>query len=222
MATIGQSPRDDLVPYMLEMMAKPVEVIQKGVLDGLDRETIASLGPGPGEVGSAARLRDGSSTLLLQAKIMPRMQAIVDEMVDEGAQMVVILCGADWSAIKCSRLLINPGKLFPAIVFTLAAGRRLGYIKPSATQVAKEEARCAALGIDAAVTSADPYSGVKRLDAVREAARFLKSREVDLVWMGCPGFDRETRAIVEDVTGKPVLMFRTLLARIIDELMPTE
>src|SRR5512146_1671074 len=95
MATIGQSPRDDLVPYMQSTFTKPIEIVQGGRHDNLNAAEIASLGPGGPEVGIIARLRDGSSTLLSHTKVLPRMQAVVDKMVADRCEFVVILCGAD-------------------------------------------------------------------------------------------------------------------------------
>jgi len=220
MATIGQSPRDDLVPYMQQVFTKPVEILQKGCLDNLGPQEIASFGPDPGEVGIVARLRDGTSTLLSHAKVLPRMQTVVDELMEQGAEFVVVLCGADWTGIKSSRLVVNPGRVFPAVVSSLAIGRRLGIIKPSAGQVDKERERYAQMGIEAVVTSANPYGGAARLESAREAANYLKSHDVDLVWMTCVGMDTPMRAVVEEVVGKPIILARTILSRIVDELIP--
>jgi protein AroM len=220
MATIGQSPRDDLVPYMQQVFTKPVEVIQKGACDDLSASEIAALGPLPGEVGIVSRLRDGSETMLSHTKVLPRMQAAVEDLVADGAQFLVILCGADWSALKSSRLIVNPGKLFPSIISALARGRRLGIIKPSAGQVEKEREKYAQLGIEAVVTAASPYGGEARLEAVREAAHFLRSRDVDLVWMTCVGMDIAMRIEVEKIVDRPIVFARTILSKVIDELIP--
>jgi protein AroM len=219
MATIGQSPRDDLVPHMQELFRQPVEIVQIGALDDLTTAQIAAYGPDADEVGIVARLRDGSSVLLSHAKIMPRMQSIVDDMNVQGCRFVVILCGADWKDIRSDCLVVNPGRLFPALITALAGGRRLGVIKPSAGQVESERARYAGLGIEAIVTSASPYTGAARLDAVRTAAQTLHAANVDLVWMTCVGMDDAMRRIVETETGKPVILARTILARVVDELL---
>jgi len=117
MITVGQSPRDDLVPHMEAVFSRKVEIWQGGVLDGLGGEAIADLWPDPGEVGIVARLRDGSNTMLSHRKILSRVQALVDEAVARGASLIVILCGADWSALRSSTLIVNPGRIFPAIVW---------------------------------------------------------------------------------------------------------
>ncbi len=60
------------------------------------------------------------------------MQPCVDELVvEEGADLVVILCRADWSAIRANRLLISPGKLYPSVIGGLASRRQLGIINLS-------------------------------------------------------------------------------------------
>jgi protein AroM len=222
MITVGQAPRDDLVPYMQAVFSREVSIWQAGVLDGLSREAMAELGPDAGEVGIMARLLDGSNTLLSHKKILPRVQALVDRAVERNAGLVVILCGADWSALRSPTLIVNPGKVFPAIISALASGWRLGVIKPSAGQIEQATKQFADRGIAAVVTAASPYTGARRLQDVRSAAEHLRDAGVDLVWMTCVGMDEAMRTVVSDITGKPVILARTILARIIDEFLATE
>jgi len=219
MVTVGQAPRDDLVPAMEAMFSHPVRVLQAGALDGLGADEIGRLGPGPGEIGIAARLLDGSETLLSHAKIYPRVQQCVDRLRADGAAFLVILCGADWSAIRSDVLVVNPGRVFPAIVSALATGRRLGVIKPSGGQVEAATRQFAERGIEAVVTAASPYTGAQRLADVRRAAERLKAAGVSLVWMTCVGMDEPMRDVVTEVVGVPVLLARSVLARVIDELL---
>ena len=221
-ATIAESPRDDVVPDLRRMLPDDVRVVERGNLDGLTPAEIAALAPEPGEVGIVARLKAGGETLLSHQKILPRMQRLVDELVrDEAADLVVVLCGADWTAIRCPVPLVNPGRLFPAVVSALAHGRRLGVIKPSAGQVEKERERYQGLGIEAVVTSASPYVGAERLDLARRAAEELRGAGCDLVWMTCIGMDEPMREVVAEVTGKPVILARSILGRVAAELAGT-
>jgi protein AroM len=217
--TIGQSPRDDVMPALKAALRRPVEILERGALDRLDTGAIAALAPDPGEVGLVSRLRDGTEVLLSQRKLMPLMQAGLNELVDAGAELVVVLCGADWSELRSDVLLVNPGRLFPAVIGALAAGRRLGIIKPSPGQVEKERGRYAAMGIQAVVTAASPYAGPARLELARVAARELAAAGVDLVWMTCIGMDDGMREVVADETGRPVILARSLLAAIVDQLL---
>jgi protein AroM len=222
MATIGQAPRDDVVPAMRAFLPPGVEIVERGALDGLSHDQTRPYWADDGQPGIITRLRDDSSVLLSHARILPMMQSAVDRLVQEdGVDVIVVLCGADWSALRSDRLIVNPGTLFPAIVASLAANRRLGIIKPDAGQVEKEQARYAALGIDAVVTAASPYSGPARLDLAREAAERLRDSGCELVWMTCVGMDAPMRDVVADVTGVPVILAHALLARVVTELIDT-
>lgn len=217
-ASIGESPDTDIVPQVKQIVGDRVRVVERGNLDGLSPAEVDALAPNPGEPGIVAPFADGTEKLLSHDKIVPRIQRLVDALVDEdGADIVVVLCGADWSEIKTPVPLVNPGRVFPAIVTALATGHRLGVIKPSATQVEQELARYRGLGIDTVVTSATP-SGDERLAAAQAAAEELRDAECDLIWMTCIGMDQPMREIVTEVTGKPVLFARTILARVIAEL----
>lgn len=221
-ATIAESPRDDVVPALRTILPSGIRIVERGNLNGLTTAEIADLGPEPGEVGIVARLKSGGETLLSHAKIFPRMQQLVNELVDDdGADLVVILCGADWSAINSTKLVVNPGRLFPNVVTALAYGRKLGIIKPSAGQVENERERYTRLGIDVTVTSASPYRGEQRLELAREAGELLRHAECDLIWMTCIGMDEPMRAVVAEVTGKPVVLARSILGRVISELVVT-
>lgn len=220
-ATIAESPRDDIVPAMRRYMPEDLEIVEAGCLDGLTAAEIERLGPDPGEVGIVARLKAGGSVLLSHAKVLPVMQQKVDQLTQEqGAELVIIVCGADWSAISCDRLVVNPGRLFPAVIGALALGRKLGVIMPSSGQVESFQRQYDEQGIDALVTSASPYEGEARLALVRDAAGQLRDAGCDLIWMTCVGMDTPMRDIVAEVTGKPVILAHSLLARIVSELLP--
>ena len=219
MATIGQTPRIDVVPAMERILGPEVRTVEAGALDGLSGAEIVALAPADGEQPIVTRLRDGSSTRLSHRAILPRMQMCVDELTAQGAQFVVMLCGADWSEVKSDRLIVNPGKLFPNIVTALAAGRRLGIVKPDGGQVEGEIRRYASLGIDARVTSASPYLGDARIDAARAAAEELRAQDVELVWMTCVGMDERMRETVQQVVGRPVILAQALLGRVVSEVV---
>jgi protein AroM len=57
------------------------------------------------------------------------------------------------------------------------------------------------------------------VELVREKALKLKSADVDLIVLDCLGFNKKTKAIFREVTGKPVLLPRTLVARIAREII---
>src|SRR5258708_23696393 len=53
--TVGQSPRDDIVPELLAQIGRPVDAAQFGALDGLGADAVMALAPRPGEPSLATR-----------------------------------------------------------------------------------------------------------------------------------------------------------------------
>src|SRR5205814_1585120 len=76
--TIGQSPRDDVVPEMLAQLGFEVEAIQLGAIDGLSLEEVRELAPRGDEPWAVSRLRDGTEVRLAKRELDPRMQRCVD------------------------------------------------------------------------------------------------------------------------------------------------
>lgn len=217
-ATIGQTPRDDLVPYLVDQLGAPVRVLERGVLDDLSANEIASLDRGDDGLHMVTRLRDGGSARIQYEAAVPRMQAEVDALVEAGADLVVILCGADWSRVTANVPVVNPGKLFPNVIQALGAGSRVGVMKPSAGQVEHTVQQYRALGLDVAVTSAFPYDANAR-ESMRTAARELRTEGAEMIWMTCVGMDESMRSAVREEHDVPIVLARSLLARTIGELV---
>lgn len=218
-ATIGQSPRTDLVPYLLERLPRDVIALEAGVLDDLtpaEMEALDDDGPG---VHMVTLLSDGSSVRLSFDLTLPRMQRIVDNLVARGADLIVILCGADWSAVRAPIPIVNPGQLFPKVIQGLAGRTKLAVIRPSLGQVAATEREYRErLGLNAVVTSAFPYDSSATANAAVAAAH-LRDQRPELAWMTCVGMGEDMRSAVRRELGIPVVLARSLLARLIAELV---
>ena len=218
LATIGQTPRSDLVPTIRDHVGDSVEIDERGFLDGKTDMEISALGPKRNGPHLVTRLRDGSEVSLAREGIVEEMQKVANVLDEEGADVIVVLCGHDWSKVKTRALIVNPGVVFPSIVSSLAKGRKLGIIKPSPSQEAHAVKQMNDYGVEnCAATSASPYTGESRLEAVRQAARKLRGENVDLVWMSCVGMDEEMRTIVLEEIGRPVLLARSVISKIIAE-----
>ena len=66
---------------------------------------------------------------------------------------------------------------------------------------------------------ANPYGDINE---VYKAAELAKDATADLIVMDCIGFTREARRIVATITGKPVLLCRTTMARVVREMLDGE
>jgi protein AroM len=218
-ATVGESPRDDVVPKVASWLPPDTEIVQRGCLDGLTQAQLQALFAPPGSEGIVAGVADGS-VLLAFDQLFPRMQEVVDGLArGDGADLVVVLCGADWTGITSDVLVVNPGRLFPAVVSALARGRRLGVIKPDAGQIGPERERYRNLGLEVHVTAASPYAGQDRIALAEQAAAELSQAGCELVWMTCVGMDGPMRQAVQDIVKVPVILASSLLGRLVAEMV---
>jgi len=222
MLTIGQSPREDIISVMRRYLAQEVEILQRGALDDVDLSMVSELRPTGGQPTLVTRMRDGIEVQITHDKILPLVQKGIDDLVEEGAELVVLLCTGEFPELRARRMILYPSKLLHGVIAALANGARLGIVMPVADQVptlkAGQDKRWG--GSDVVFTSASPYaeSGIKTTEWKR-AAEELEQREADLVYLDCMGMDEEMKGIVQQVTGKPVILASSVVARMVDELI---
>lgn len=214
--TIGQSPRVDVVPEMKEVLGENIEIIEGGALDGLTREEIAALAPGPEDYVLVTRLRDGSSVKIAERHIIPRMQSQIDRLVAEGAEMIALLCTGEFPGFSCPRLILKPQVILHHFTSAIATGRRLGVIVPDKDQVEQARARWAGVGEVLKVEAASPYGP---REEIWRAASSLKEWQAEVIVLDCIGFNLQMKKEVRQYAGVPVILPRTVLARTLQELL---
>ncbi len=216
MATIGQAPRDDLVPDIRRLGGIEGEILECGALNGLGTAEIEQLAPRGGEYPLVVRLKDGSSAMLSRDRLVPRMQNCVDSLVERGADVVLILCFGEWPPFRSARLVVRPLEPLCAFVRALVdAGGGVGVIVPAEGQIAEFEQKLSREGAAATVVYAPPYGPQNEL--VRASER-LRDSGVDVVAMACPGYTSEMKAVVRQITGRPVVLARSLMGYLAREL----
>jgi protein AroM len=216
LVTIGQSPRDDIVPGMLAHLGSHVEVLQAGALDGLTRCQAEALAPGPGDYVLISRMADGTSVTLARRHVVPRLAAAVAALEDQGCEVTAALCTGTFPDLETRRVFIEPERLFHAACAGIAGRLRLGSLIPLAAQVPQATARWRELGLDVEVRAASPYGP---LEAVTAGARSLREAGVALVALDCFGFTEQHRELVGLEAGCPVILANTYLARVLGELL---
>ena len=215
--TIGQSPRDDIVPDILAMAGDGVAAREVGLLDDLDDAGIAGLAPADGEAALVSRLRDGREVQMSKAKVHARLDDTLARIEAGGTDLCVLLCTGEFAEARCKPALIAPSRLIDGMLAALAGpDTALGVVVPLARQAAQfTEYR--SLGRPATVTHATPYdptaNGHDRLD---RAADTLADH--DLILLNCMGYSEAQRQRVAQRTGKPVLLPRRMLAGAIAQL----
>lgn len=214
--TIGQSPRDDIVPEMLPHLPPGVEVLQAGALDGADAAALAGMAPEPGEYVLTTRLADGSAVTVARRHVFPRLQSAVDLLAERGAEIVAVLCTGTFPDLRAGALLVEPERLFHAFCAGVVGTGRLGAIIPLPAQVPQAAARWRRAGVRATVEAASPYGDPAVLEA---AAQRLWEAGATVVALDCFGFTEAMRGTVRRITGLPVILANTYLARALAELI---
>lgn len=206
-----------MIPEIQAIVGENVEIIEAGALDDLTREQIAQIAPKEGEYVLVTRLRDGSSVQVAEHHILPLMQSHIEKVIGKGAEAVALVCTGEFPPFKSSKLLLEPQKLLYHFVAGIARGRRVGVVIPLPAQVAEAVKRWKSVGASALeVVPASPYVEIAELE---EASRKLKGWEAEIVVLDCMGFTTVHKARVAEITGLPVALPRTIVARTLAELL---
>ncbi|OLN31979.1 AroM family protein [Desulfosporosinus metallidurans] len=215
--TIGQSPREDVIGEMRDILGDNIEILQAGALDGLTNDEILQFVPKEGDFVLVSKLKDGLSVKFGESYILPRLQKCVEKLDAEGAELIVFICTGKFPTIfNTQKLLLYPQTILHAVVPRLAPHSHIGVLNPDRDQVRQ----CLELWgqsvekVEAVVGS--PYGDIAE---VIQAAEELRKQDVDVIVMDCIGYTVEMKRIVQNITGKPVILARTLVARIVREMM---
>jgi len=214
LVTIGQSPRVDVVPEIRDVLGSAdIEIVECGALDKLSKDEVARLAPREGEYVLVTRLRDGSEVRVARERILPLMQECIDRL-ELSVDVVGLLCTGEFPELRSRKLLVEPSDLLVKVAESLKPSK-LGVVVPDPAQIDLTRRKWRGVAQDIKVLSVSPYTGT--LSELRRAAEELSDR--DLIVLDCIGFSREAKKVVATASGKPVLIPRTLLGRVLRELL---
>jgi len=215
LVTIGQSPRDDIMPQMLPLLPAGLDIRQVGALDGLTHEQIAELIPGPQDYVLHTRLRDGSAVTVGRERIRSLLQSRLEQLEDEAANPIVLLCTGEFPELRSDALLIEPDRLLVSVVGGLRPWRA-GVLVPLPSQIEAASEKWGVLKAEVVFVAASPYG--EPIELTR-AAEELGGHALDLVVMDCMGYTLTHRRVVTQATGRPVILASRVVARIVAELV---
>lgn len=215
--TIGQSPRDDVIPEMMEFIGDDIEVLQAGALDGLTFEEVEKLPIEKDDYVLVSKLRDGNSVKFAERHILPRLQQCIDKLEDEGVDLILFVCTGVFPDIsKSSVPLLYPQKIIHGVVPNLLDKGKLAVITPDKDQIKQSEEKWEEVVSNVEVVVASPYT---KEDQFPEAINILKDSDANIVVMDCMGYTGKMKRRVSEETGKMVVLSRTIVARVIGEIL---
>jgi protein AroM len=218
--TIGQAPRDDVVPDLERLLG--ATVLQAGALDELDRAEIAALAPGGAAGGSGhlvSRLRDGTEVPLSHDRIIPLVHGALDRVRRAGAETALLLCTGTFPELDPPLPTVTADRLMISTVAALAAGRTLLVICPLPEQRSELEERWRHHAGEVHVAAASPYG---RRDAVAAAAADLRAHAAGGSVLGvldCVGYDLEHQRVASRAMRGPVIVPRVAIGQLLRQLI---
>ncbi len=212
--TIGQSPRDDIVPEIARILGPDMRILERGALDGCLKQEIERLQPERGDFPLVTRLRDGSAAVVGKKKITPLLEKKIKELADLDVRFIALLCTDDFSRLKLHCNLLQPSKLlFHSVVSFLEKGT-LGVFVPLEEQIQETQRKWKRTRLRVVVEALNPYLESPEQD---QAIERMRNKKVDLVVLDCIGYSRKIKKRIRHLLGKPVLWPRSVLARAIQE-----
>ncbi|MEW6244369.1 MAG: AroM family protein [Bacillota bacterium] len=214
--TIGQSPREDIVPHITRILGPEIQVQEIGALDDAS--------PGAGEYRYSGqqgpvyvtRLRDKSQVEVAESTLLPLIRQCVSRLREDGISTFGLLCTGEYPDLANIPGLVRPYPVLHRLVDALLPVGRLGVIVPSVRQVEDKKRDWASPGREVHVAAASPYSSEEEL---QNACGCLKASGSELVVLDCLGFSYETKMKARTALGVPVVMAGSVFAWTMKELL---
>lgn len=213
--TVGQAPRKDVEEDILTILPKEAELIQRGALDHITEEELKEIEPEEGDYILVSRLLDGRQVRFAERKILPRIQRAVRELEQEQVSCILMFCTGKFPGeVQSECLLLYPYDLLKAVVPLLTKNGQIDIVVPSESQISQSRTHWQNYAAKVNVTAASPYGPREEIE---RAGEILTKTKGDLIILDCIGYSEKMKKRMEEITGKPVLLPRTLLAGIAAE-----
>ncbi|HEY0876678.1 MAG TPA: AroM family protein [Vicinamibacterales bacterium] len=209
--TLGQSPRADILDEM-RALVPDVNWIEQGALDGLEEPELARLVPQLGEFPLVTRVRAGRPIVVGDVAIRPLLQRAIDRVAAD-ADLAVVLCSTPVS-LQTRLPLLYPDRLLSATVASLASSNLVAVVTPRADQVRTQRDRWQRLGLRSVVLHASPFGDVD-YESIGWRAR---KAGASLIVLDCFSYSGEVKARLEEASGLPTILARSIVASIAGEL----
>lgn len=214
--TIGQSPRDDVLPGLLEILGEGYEIVEAGALDDLTLEDINKIEFQHDDYVLVSRMRDGTEVKFTKRFVLPLLQDKILMLEKQGVKLIVIMCTGKFPKFKSDGLVVTPQEILKGVVEGTLKEGRLGVVFPAAEQVSEADESLKMKGVEVYADHMSPYD--QEIE-VYPLARRLKNQNLDLIFLNCFGFNSHVKKVISEETGVPVIQSNALIARVLKELI---
>jgi protein AroM len=215
MLTIGQSPRDDILPGLKEILGKNVEIVEAGALDGLTLVDVKKIPLIVEDYILVSRMRDGTEIKITKKYVLPLMQQKLDQLESQGIRLTVVMCTGKFPQFRSKGLVVTPMEILKGVLEGCLKEGKLGVVYPTAEQIPMGEKDWSRPGVKVYSDNVSPYEP-KDVDGL---CNRLAAQNLDLILLNCFGFPTDIRKKVAAKTGKPVVQANTMVAHVLAELL---
>jgi len=215
MLTIGQSPRNDILPELKSILGEGYVVLEAGALDDLSLEDIEKIDIAPDDYVLVSRMRDGRAIKITKRFVLPLLQEKLKELEANGVRLTVIMCTGKFPVFESKGLVVTPSDILKGVLEGTLKKGRLGVVYPAEEQVSGAGSSFGREGVEVYADHISPYEAE---DEVGELAERLGEQNLDLILLNCFGFDSNMKKVIAEKTGVPVIQSNSIVARVLKEL----
>jgi protein AroM len=215
MLTIGQAPRDDLIPGLMEILGEGYEVFEAGALDDVTLDEVKQIPLIKEDYILVSRMRDGTEIKITKKYILPLLQRKLEEIEAQGIRLTVVMCTGKFPQFKSKGLVVTPMEILQGVLKGCLKEGRLGVIYPTVEQVEKGYGDWGRPGVEVYGDTVSPYEA----GDVEALAGRLAEQDLDVVLLNCFGFPSEVKQVIAKKTGVPVIQANAVVARVLKELV---
>jgi len=215
MLTIGQAPRGDILPPLMEILEEGFEIVEAGALDDVTSEEIDQIEFEPDDYLLVSRMRDGTEVMITKRFILPRLQEKLRRLEEQGVGLTVIMCTGSFPKFESEGLVVTPQEILKGVLEATLKRGRLGVVYPAEEQMHMAETTFGIEGVEVYADFLSPYEGEGDEEALADR---LADQDLDLILLNCFGFSSNVKATVAERTSRPVILSNTLVARVLKEL----
>ena len=215
MLTIGQSPRDDLIPGLMEILGDEYTIVEAGALDDLTYEDVQKIDLTPEHYILVSRMRDGREIKITKKYVVPRMQKQLDKIEEQGVRLTVVMCTGKFPQFQSKGLVVTPSEILKGVIEGSLKEGKLAVVYPTEEQIPYAERDFGREKVELYADSVSPYEP----EDVESLIKRLGEEAPDLVFLNCFGFPTELKHKIVEATGKPTVHSSSLVARVLKELV---
>src|SRR5690625_807776 len=199
---------------MKPYLGRDVEVIDKGALDNIDENEIASL-VAREEGAFITKLKSGRSITIAKNNTYSILLNQINTLNQLSAQSIILACTGSFPKFITKCPIIYPDKMLLNFVKSLDVSS-IGVIFPLAEQEDHIKDKWKNVKYNMYFSPASPYHDITQ---VEKAALELKNKNVDMIIMDCMGYNEKQKKTISRYVNIPVILSRSIVSRVAGELV---